>query len=62
MIVTCRDKTAEVLDAHIAMRKRLESKGLPRLGVHIYMCKRFHQYNINTARSVAAVRLSAFDG
>jgi hypothetical protein len=43
------------------MRKRLESEGLPKHGVHTYMGARFHQYNINTARSVEEGRLTLIE-
>ncbi|HEX3954313.1 MAG TPA: class I SAM-dependent methyltransferase, partial [Stellaceae bacterium] len=51
-IVEFRDTTDESLPAIIRTRERIESGGLPPLGVHLIMGARFREMQINSSRTV----------
>ena len=57
-IVSLRDTTPEVLKAQAALRQKVATEGLPKLGVHIFMGERFKQYQANSGRSMQEGRLS----
>jgi ubiquinone/menaquinone biosynthesis C-methylase UbiE len=60
-IVQCRETTQAVLADQIKDRQRMETAGLPPLGVHLIVGDRARQYRINSARSLEDGRTAVIE-
>ncbi|MEX2276437.1 MAG: methyltransferase domain-containing protein [Cucumibacter sp.] len=60
-IVRFEDTTTKTMVARKAMRERLESEGLPPLGMHVFMGERMREYQINAALSMEEGRLASLE-
>jgi ubiquinone/menaquinone biosynthesis C-methylase UbiE len=61
-VILFRDKTEEVLPALRENRQRLETVGLPPLGLQVLMGERIRDLQINVARSTEEGRLTILEG
>ncbi len=60
-IVQFRETTQSVLADQIKDRQRMETKGLPPLGVHLIIGERARQYRINSARGLEEGRTAVIE-
>ena len=60
-IVEFRETTQSVLADQIKDRQRMETRGLPPLGVHLIIGERARQYRINSARSLEDGRTATIE-
>ncbi len=60
-ILSFRDTSEVVRANNVEMRRRLETAGLPPLGMHVLMGGRMRDFQANSARNMEEGRLSAIE-
>jgi SAM-dependent methyltransferase len=60
-IVSFKDTTAEVVRLQAEYNKRLQTEGLPALGVHVIMGERMRTFQMNSARNMQEGRTATLE-